>query len=144
MLVLSSLNKLLAQVLAPPALHTAVLFTASGALVSFASASARPKDDVRVLVGLASEIWAETREDGEGLVDSELGRIVVLPVASLQEGRPPKEPILLIALNATDSVEWGELQRKAQGLAAHLAKPLQELQNKIGSPAPSASKSARR
>ena len=56
MLVLSSLNKLLSHVLTPPALHTAVLFTASGALVSFAVAgpNARPKDEIRVLVGLAS------------------------------------------------------------------------------------------
>ena len=74
MLVLSSLNKLLAHVLSPPSLHTAVLFTSSGALVSFASAgpAPRPKDDIRVLVGLASEVWSETREDGEGVVESEV------------------------------------------------------------------------
>ncbi|KAI5120792.1 hypothetical protein M0805_002419 [Coniferiporia weirii] len=137
MLVLSSLNKLLAQVLAPPALHTAVLLTSSGALVSFATSGARPKDDVRVLVGLASEIWAETREYGEGMVDSELGRIVVLPIESLQESRPSTEPVLLIALNATDDIEWGELMRKGQNLASHLARPLQQLQEKASSPAPS-------
>lgn len=80
MLVLASLNKLLSHILAPPALHTAVLFTASGALVSFAVAgpTARPKDEIRVLVGLASEIWAETRGDGEGMVDSEVSRSNVL------------------------------------------------------------------
>lgn len=86
MLALSSLNKLLSHVLSPPALHTAVLFTASGALVSYATTTGgagnssdphspsrpRPKDDIRVLVGLASQVWAETKEDGEGLVDSEV------------------------------------------------------------------------
>ncbi|THH09329.1 hypothetical protein EW145_g2086 [Phellinidium pouzarii] len=144
MLALSSLHKLLAQVLVPPALHTAVLFSSSGALVSFASIGARPKDDIRVLVGLASEIWAETWEDGEGMVDSELGRIVVLPVASLQDTHSQREPMLLIVLNATDSVEWGELQRKGQSLASHLARPLQQLQDKMGSPAPVSSKNGRR
>ncbi|EJC98785.1 uncharacterized protein FOMMEDRAFT_31784 [Fomitiporia mediterranea MF3/22] len=146
MLVLSSLNKLLGQVLSPPALHTAVLFTASGALVSFASAATRPKDDIRVLVGLASEVWAETREDGEGMVDSELGRIIVLPVVSVpkQEGQPPKDPALLIALNATDDIEWGDLQLKGQNLAAHLAKPLQQVQDKLDAAPPPPSKSGRR
>ena len=74
MLVLSSVNKLLGHVLAPPALHTAVLFTASGSLVSYSTAGPepRPKDDIRVLVGLATEVWAETAEDGEGMVDSEV------------------------------------------------------------------------
>ena len=85
MLALSSLNKLLSHILSPPALHTAVLFTASGAVVSYATTGGagnssdplspsrpRPKDDIRVLVGLASQVWAETKEDGEGLVDSEV------------------------------------------------------------------------
>lgn len=85
MLVLSALTKLLAQVLAPPGLHTAVLLTAEGDLVAFASVPpTRVKDDVRVLVGLASEIWAETRADAAAgdasMVDSEVrcARRVVL------------------------------------------------------------------
>lgn len=78
MLVLSSLPKLLQRALAPPDLHTAVLFTSAGALVAFASSpiqdtgAPRPKDDVRVLVGLAGEIWAESRTEGEGVADSEV------------------------------------------------------------------------
>ena len=74
MLVLSSLNKLLAHVLSPPTIHTAVIFSPSGELIAFESAHAptRPKDDVRVLVGIASEIWTETRDDGEGMVESEV------------------------------------------------------------------------
>ncbi|OCB89019.1 hypothetical protein A7U60_g3827 [Sanghuangporus baumii] len=172
MLALSSLNKLLGHVLAPPALHTAVLFTAAGALVSYATAASspesssnpRPKDDIRVLVGLASEVWAETKEDGEGMVDSELGRIIVLPIVPTskqqQEGgsgnsnnsgnnstsssQPPKDSALLIALNATDDIEWGDLQHKAQTLAAHLSKPLEKLQAKLDSTSPPLSKTTRR
>ncbi|KAL5494777.1 hypothetical protein ACEPAI_239 [Sanghuangporus weigelae] len=170
MLALSSLNKLLGHVLAPPALHTAVLFTASGALVSYATASSsdsssspRSKDDIRVLVGLASEVWAETKEDGEGMVDSELGRIIVLPIVptskqqqdggsgnnngsnnSNSSSQPPKDSALLIALNATNDIEWGDLQHKAQTLAAHLSKPLEKVQAKLDSAPPPLSKTTRR
>ncbi|KAL5535963.1 hypothetical protein ACEPAF_4057 [Sanghuangporus sanghuang] len=164
MLALSSLNKLLGHVLAPPALHTAVLFTAAGALVSYATAASspesssnpRPKDDIRVLVGLASEVWAETKEDGEGMVDSELGRIIVLPIVPTskqqQDGgsgngsgnNSTKDSALLIALNATDDIEWGDLQHKAQTLAAHLSKPLEKLQAKLDSTSPPLSKTTRR
>ncbi|KAL5533753.1 hypothetical protein ACEPAG_213 [Sanghuangporus baumii] len=170
MLALSSLNKLLGHVLAPPALHTAVLFTGSGALVSYATASSpesssgpRPKDDIRVLVGLASEVWAETKQDGEGMVDSELGRIIVLPIVPTSKQQqddgsgnnssnnngnsstqPPKDSALLIALNATDDIEWGDLQHKAQTLAAHLSKPLEKVQAKLDSASPPLSKATRR
>lgn len=74
MLVLASLNKLLSQVLAPPAVHTAVLLTTGGELVSYVANGphARTKDEVRVLVGLSSEVWAEAKDDGEGMVDSEV------------------------------------------------------------------------
>ncbi|PAV22678.1 terpenoid [Pyrrhoderma noxium] len=141
MLVLSSFNKLLSHVLAPPTLHTAVIFSPSGELIAFESSRARPKDDVRVLVGVASDIWAETRDDGEGMVESELGKIYVLPITPStseregREGRPsskePENPVLLIALNATDDAQWGELQRKGQGLAAHISKPLQQLLGRL-------------
>lgn len=77
MLVLSSLNKLIGQVLSPIGIHTAVLFTTNGELISFATANPDySKDDVLVLVGLGTEIWSETREDGEGMVDSEEVRLV--------------------------------------------------------------------
>ncbi|KAL5519432.1 hypothetical protein ACEPAH_1115 [Sanghuangporus vaninii] len=169
MLALSSLNKLLGHVLAPPALHTAVLFTAAGALVSYATASSpdsssspRPKDDILVLVGLASEVWAETKEDGEGMVDSELGRVIVLPIVptskqqlqqqdggsngnnSSSSSQPPKDSALLVALNATDDIEWGDLQHKAQTLVAHLSKPLEKVQAKLDSTSPPLSKTTRR
>lgn len=66
------LHSLLSKVLSPPHLHTAVLLTPTGDLVSAASSPARPKDEVRVLVGLSSEVWQETKEQGYGMVDSEV------------------------------------------------------------------------
>lgn len=88
MLVLASLPKLLQRALAPPELHTAVLFTSAGALVAFATApgAPRPKDDVHVLVGLASEVWSETRVDDEGVVDSEVGASVFVLCRKSQTG----------------------------------------------------------
>lgn len=72
MLNLSNLRILLSQVTAPATLHTAVLFTPSGQLVSFASDPPRSKDEIRVIVGLGAEIWQETKEHGTGMVDSEV------------------------------------------------------------------------
>ena len=60
MLVLSTLHKLLAQALARD-VGLAALLTPSGQLVACAYADGRSKDDVRVVVGLASEMWAEVR-----------------------------------------------------------------------------------
>lgn len=72
MLVLSTLHNLLSQVLCLPYLHTAVLLTPTGQLVSVASDPRRPKDEIRVVVGLAMEVWQETREQDFGMVDSEV------------------------------------------------------------------------
>ncbi|KAF9490751.1 hypothetical protein BDN71DRAFT_154937 [Pleurotus eryngii] len=47
------------------------------------SRGSRSKDDIRVLVGLGSELWGETKGAGVGMVDSELGRIVVVPILGL-------------------------------------------------------------
>ena len=72
MLNLSNLRSLLLQVLSLPSLHTAVLFTPEGHLVSYASDPSRPKDEVRVVVGLSGDIWQETKEHGIGMVESEV------------------------------------------------------------------------
>jgi len=72
MLMLSVLHNLLAQVLSRD-LHTAVLLTPSGELVAYASEPQRPKDEIRVIVGLSGEVWQETKEEGVGMVDSEVG-----------------------------------------------------------------------
>ena len=69
MLNLANLRTLLSRVLDLPSLHTVVLFTPEGELVSYVSEPDRPKDRVRVIVGLSTEIWQETREQGVGRVD---------------------------------------------------------------------------
>lgn len=76
MLNLTNLRLLLAQALSSGGVHTAALFTPEGELVSFASEPARPKDEIRVLVGLSSEIWQESREEGVGMADSEVRNTV--------------------------------------------------------------------
>ena len=79
MLVLSNVHKLLARALAPPELHTAVLLTPAGQLVSCAADPARCKDDVRAIVGLSGEKWQEAGDRGVGM-ESPFGRIMVLAV----------------------------------------------------------------
>lgn len=159
MLMLSKLNHILSRVLDLPDLHSAVLLTATGELVSYASYPGRPKDEIRVVTGLATEIWQETMEQGYGMVESEVsristdpwhthgllsvvslvsflhadrcqkfGRIVVLPIdddsaqvngEDEDEGSSERQPLMLLALNATDAVEWDELQEKVCA-CAHL------------------------
>ncbi|KAL1738481.1 hypothetical protein HDZ31DRAFT_50925 [Schizophyllum fasciatum] len=138
MLVLSALQNLLAQVLDPPALHSAVLFTPAGHLVSYAADAARPKDEIRVVVGIAGEVWLETRGEGagagaggkDGMVDSELGRIIVLPIVEGGAGAP----LMLLALNGTESVPWEELQSKGRVLAQHLARHLGKFREHLIAP----------
>ena len=76
MLVLATLHRLLSQVLSSPGLHTAVLLTQNGQLVSYACDSTRSKDDVRLVVGLSSEIWLEVADQGIGMVDSEVSTTI--------------------------------------------------------------------
>ncbi|KAJ8469515.1 hypothetical protein ONZ45_g8621 [Pleurotus djamor] len=173
MLSLSTLYAALNQVLSPPSLHTAILFTVSGQLISYASnlgsASShnhgfdsesesndasvsepdipcpRPKDDIRVLVGLGGELWGETKDEDIGMVDCELGRLVVMPIFSLEtpeaqrrsknkdpakdggeknDDESPRQPLMLVALNGTDEVSWNEMRTKAKSIASHFATPL--------------------
>ena len=72
MLVLSKVSELLSQIVSADEVHTAILLTPNGDLVSFVSHEVKPKDDIRVLCGLCSEIWTETKRDGVGMVDSEV------------------------------------------------------------------------
>jgi hypothetical protein len=83
MLVLSTLHSLLSQVLDLPHLHTAVLLTPAGQLVSAASDPQRPKDEIRIIVGLAGEVWQETKGQGFGMIDSEVTFVVFLPSLAL-------------------------------------------------------------
>ena len=65
MLNLAIFRKLLTQVLSGPEIHTAVLSTLSGSLISYASLNdiSSTKKEIRLIVGLSGEIWGETRED---------------------------------------------------------------------------------
>lgn len=71
-LVLSTLNSLLAQLLSLPELHTAILLSPEGQLISVASDPSRPKEKARVVAGVSGEVWQETREQGYGTVESEV------------------------------------------------------------------------
>jgi len=137
MLNLPNLRNLLSQVLALPELHTVALFTPEGHLVSFVGDPYRPKDYVRVVVGLSGEIWQETKEQGIGMVDSELGRLLVLPIDRDQTEDSEEttveehQPVMLLALNANKSVSWDELETKARELAKHLAIPVSNLRGRL-------------
>ena len=72
MLNLANLRALLSRALDLPVLHTAVLFTPEGELVCYVSDPSKNKDRARVVVGLSTEIWQETREQHIGMVDSEV------------------------------------------------------------------------
>lgn len=89
MLMLSKLYSILERVLDFPDLHTAALLTVAGELVSYASEPGRPKDEIRVVVGLAGEVWRETREQGFGMVESEVSGILFRPTCVWRAtGRP--------------------------------------------------------
>lgn len=175
MLSLSTLHTTLAHILAPPHLHTAILFTISGQLISYASdhgpnyphsshfiahspstlkpkstppsevyadadvetntnvgtvgtvgtvgggvgasgggvgviggkravaRGSRSKDDIRVLVGLGSELWGETKGAGVGMVDSEVcySRYSYLRLYSFIRGS-----VLIYSLLYSSAVSW--------------------------------------
>ncbi|KAI0094544.1 hypothetical protein BDY19DRAFT_26281 [Irpex rosettiformis] len=131
MLNLTNLRLLLAQALSTGGVHTATLLTPEGQLVSFASEPPRPKDEIRVLVGLSSEIWQESKEEGVGMADSELGRILVVPAEGSrrlqEENDDDNDPFLLLALNASSNVSWDLLEAKAHQVSQYLDKPVSNL-----------------
>lgn len=56
-----------------PRLHTAVLFTATGDLLAHATSHhSASKDNIRILVAVAAEVWAAVQEEGVGMVESEV------------------------------------------------------------------------
>lgn len=84
MIVLSALHDLLLQILSLPELHTAILLSPEGQLISVASNPAHSKDDARVVAGLSAQAWNESQEpghgqsDGEVLMDSEVCLLLLL------------------------------------------------------------------
>ncbi|KAG6380751.1 hypothetical protein JVT61DRAFT_5134 [Boletus reticuloceps] len=179
MLVLPALHTYLSQLLSPPSIHTALLLTPEGALVSYASqtsaesssaatfthesqsspsssvivsaasrtpsspgslkshasstgtpqdskpgsvaiietrpgpARQKSKDDIRIIAGLGAEVWAETRDEEEGMVESELGRILVLAVEDGRVSVQDTDPLLLLAVNGTIEADWDAMRIKA-------------------------------
>ncbi|KAG1781550.1 hypothetical protein EV702DRAFT_1071621 [Suillus placidus] len=84
----------------------------------------RSKDEIWILAGLSAEVWAETRgeegvEKGMGMVESELGRIVVVPVDGASQDE--REPLLLLAVNGGAEADWKTMCAKAKKLGAYLA-----------------------
>jgi len=126
--MLSTLHNLLTRLLDLPELHTAILLTPEGQLISVSSDPSRAKDEARIIAGLSGEVWQETREQGYGMVESELGRILVLPVVKNQDVEvDAHEPLLLLALNSTDNVEWEDMRAKGKTLVDHLAPSVDNL-----------------
>jgi len=136
MLNLSNLRNLLSQVLSP-SIQTAVLFTPEGQLVSYAASPHIPKDEVRVIVGISGELWQESREDGMGQLDSELGHLLVVPLENPTSGEgegftdKDDDPLMLLALNSDKNVSWKELKDKASELASHLEKSVSNLRGRL-------------
>lgn len=86
MLVLSTLHDLLSQLVEPHSVHTAMLLTPSGQLVSYAGDQTKTKDEVRVLVAVAAEVWQQTKARDAGMVESEVPRRA-LPAAAVRTVR---------------------------------------------------------
>ncbi|EGO05277.1 hypothetical protein SERLA73DRAFT_68906 [Serpula lacrymans var. lacrymans S7.3] len=166
MLVLSAIHKYLSQILCQD-LHTALLLNPEGSLVSVAANPQRPKDQIRIVAALSAEVWQETRGQAFGMVESEvlapciagdscltimrplskLGRILVI---AIENEVPPenRDPLLLLALNATPSVEWEVLQMKGKKMARYLAPSVNKYReqfeaSKAPSNTPSPNRSAR-
>lgn len=119
----------------PPSRGRTECATSSHALGSAASDSRssqmmclqRSKDEIWILAGLSAEVWAETRseegvEKGMGMAESELGRIVVVPVDDASpELQDEREPLLLLAVNGGAEADWKTMCAKAKKLGAYLA-----------------------
>jgi len=164
--VLSTINALLSQ-LVSPTLHTAILITPQGHLVAYAAPGAS-EDRIRILAGLGSEVWREgiegDKDEGEeyesdgseetarddleeeemGMLECELGRILVYPIYAAPDSSSPKQaspptqpqkagraPILLLALNGADDEPWGMMHTKARALGKYLAEPLASVGDRL-------------
>jgi len=93
MLVPSALKATLERVVSSADVRTCVLLTSKSRLLSYASYPHYAEDLVKVLMSLAAEAWREVqrddtlhgdgglaREDQIAMVESELGRVVVMPI----------------------------------------------------------------
>jgi len=108
--------------------------------VSTAHDSTRPKDEIRVVVGLCVDVWQGGEKEGLAMLESKYGRILVLavdePRGRESEGPPPEdyEPLMLLALNGSPTASWDDLKSKGNVLASHLARPLSRYREHLASP----------
>ena len=75
MLVLATFRRLLSQVLtSPDDIHTAVLATPTGNLVSYSSLTEvdKTKSEIRTVIGLACEIWGEEGKEDSVMAETEV------------------------------------------------------------------------
>lgn len=75
MLVLATFRRLLSQVLtSPDDIHTAVLTTPTGNLVSYSSLREvdKTKSEIRTVIGLACEIWGEDGKEDSVMAETEV------------------------------------------------------------------------
>jgi len=110
MLVLSTLNGLLSQLVSSQHPHTAILLTPQGHLIACQSTDEDhiADDRVRILTGLSSEVWREglssedegsddegDDEDDEqvGMLECELGRVLVFPIFAAKFAGPQAPPL---------------------------------------------------
>ncbi|KAJ3815598.1 isoprenoid synthase domain-containing protein [Lentinula aff. lateritia] len=123
MLKLSTLHTYLNQVLDLPDLHTAILLTPTGQLISYASDPSRSKEDVRSVVGLSGDSFLEVEEQGFATFEIKgkphLGSIYVLAVNEAQdETQDGWQPLMLLALNFSNGYDQ-EVVRLKHGILAH-------------------------
>ena len=91
MLVLAQFRRLLSQILSTSddEIHTAVLSTPAGGLVSFASLRevSPNKAEIRTMVGMCGEIWSECKGDkeseGVGMAECEVSMCHLIKIIEL-------------------------------------------------------------
>ncbi|KAF8831914.1 hypothetical protein HHX47_DHR1000896 [Lentinula edodes] len=121
MLKLSTLHTYLNQVLDLPDLHTAILLTPTGQLISYASDPSRSKEDVRSVVGLSGDSFLEVEEQGFATFEIKgkphLGSIYVLAVNEAQdETQDGWQPLMLLALNFSNGYDQEAVRLKSPAI----------------------------
>lgn len=139
MLVLSTFRRLLSQVLTgSDDLHTAVLATLTGNLVSYASEKEiQPtKSEIRTIIGLACEIWGEDEKEDSVMAETDVcqtfqairirlnvyplqksGKFFVQTIRPTNPPSTPKEaPLLLLCLSASEGTSWQEISGRVSPL----------------------------
>ncbi|KAJ3721936.1 hypothetical protein EV361DRAFT_5274 [Lentinula raphanica] len=140
MLKLSTLHTYLNQVLDLPCLHTAILLTPTGQLISYASDPTRSKEDIRSVVGLSGDSFLEVEEQGFAIFEIKgkphLGSIYVQAINEEDSSQDNWQPLMLLVLNFTNGYDQEVVRLKAKALATHLAKSLSKYRDYLIFPRP--------